>query len=272
MRLGGPVFRACPDPAAWTAELARLGWRAAICPLPPGADAATVRAFAAAAQRADVVIAEVGAWSNPISRDPAERRAAIAHCQASLQLAEDIGARCCVNLAGSLGARRNQAHPDNLGPEGFALVVESVRAIIDAVRPARTRYALEAMPWLLPDSADAYLELIRAIDRPGFGVHFDPVNLLNSPRRCFGHRELVGDFVARLGPWIRSCHAKDAVLRDSPPVCISEARPGTGFVDFPHLLRELDRLGPDLPLILEHLPDEAEYLAAAAHIRACVSR
>jgi sugar phosphate isomerase/epimerase len=267
MRLGGPVFRACPDPDAWLAEVRRLGWRATLCPLQPGADAATISSFSTAAQHAELVIAEVGAWSNPIANDPAERAAAIAYCQASLQLAEDIGARCCVNLAGSRGTRRNQAHPGNLSPATFELVVASVREIIDAVRPRRSSYALEAMPWLLPDSAEVYLELVRAIDRPGFGVHFDPVNLLNSPRRCFQHRELISDFIARLGPWIRSCHAKDAILRDSPPVCISETRPGQGLLDYPHLLCELDRLGPDMPLILEHLPDEAGYVAAADYIR-----
>jgi sugar phosphate isomerase/epimerase len=160
MRLGGPVFRACPDPDAWLAEVRRLGWRATLCPLQPGADAATISSFSTAAQHAELVIAEVGAWSNPIANDPAERAAAIAYCQASLQLAEDIGARCCVNLAGSRGTRRNQAHPGNLSPATFELVVASVREIIDAVRPRRRSIS----NWCAPSTARASVcTLIRSI-------------------------------------------------------------------------------------------------------------
>jgi hypothetical protein len=38
---------------------------------------------------------------------------------------------------------------------------------IDAVKPRRTFYTLEAMPWIFSDTPDSYLELMRAIDRPG---------------------------------------------------------------------------------------------------------
>ncbi len=50
---------------------------------------------------AGIIIAEVGAWSNPMSTDPEEARAALAKCQTQLALAEEIGARCCVNISGS---------------------------------------------------------------------------------------------------------------------------------------------------------------------------
>jgi len=42
------------------------------------ADDAAVYAFGAAARQADIVIAEVGAWSNPLAYDDAEARNAIA--------------------------------------------------------------------------------------------------------------------------------------------------------------------------------------------------
>jgi hypothetical protein len=64
----------------------------------------------------------------------------------------------------------------------------------------RTFYTLETMPWMYPDSTDAYLRLLRAVDRPRFAVHFDPVNLISSPQRCFCNADLIRDFIARLGP------------------------------------------------------------------------
>jgi len=67
MRLGGPVFDECSSPDEWIAALRRLGYGAAYCPLPSSADDSTVRAYADAAATANIVIAETGAWCNPIS-------------------------------------------------------------------------------------------------------------------------------------------------------------------------------------------------------------
>ncbi|CAM4444877.1 sugar phosphate isomerase/epimerase [Paenibacillus tarimensis] len=47
------------------------------------------------------MISEVGAWSNPISPDEGARRKALDFCKQQLALAEEIGARCCVNIAGA---------------------------------------------------------------------------------------------------------------------------------------------------------------------------
>src|SRR5438105_3773923 len=122
MRLGGPIAGAFESPAAWVAAVRQRGYRAAYCPLALGTDAATVAAYAQAARDADIVIAEVGAWSNPLSPDPATRAAAIEHCQRSLDLAERIGARCCVNIAGSRGMKWDGPHPDDLTEATFALI------------------------------------------------------------------------------------------------------------------------------------------------------
>lgn len=267
MRLGAPVFDPYQDPATWIAALQRRGYRAAYCPLKPDADDAMIRAYARAAAAADIVIAEVGAWSNPLSPDEATRAAAIAKCQAGLALADAIGARCCVNIAGSRGPKWDGPHPADLTPETFDLIVQTVREIIDAVKPTRTFYTLEPMPWMYPDSADSYLALLRAIDRPQFAVHLDIVNLINSPQRYFANADLIRECVAKLGPWIKSCHAKDIALADRLTVHLDEVRPGLGGLDYRTLLRELDALDPDLPLMLEHLPGQADYDAAAAYVR-----
>lgn len=268
MRLGAPLVQPPADPAAWIAAVQAKGYRAAYCPVKPDADTAVIAAYRQAAHAADIIIAEVGAWSNPLSPDPAIRTAALDKCKAALLLAERIGARCCVNIAGSRGEKWDGPHPDDLTEATFDLIVSTTREIIDAVRPTQTVYALETMPWMYPDSLESYQRLIKAIDRPGFGVHFDPVNLINSPQRYFQNRDLIRSWVAALGPAIRSVHVKDIQLADRLTVHLDEVRPGQGGLDLCTLLRELARLHPDLPLMLEHLPNEAEYDLAAAHVRA----
>ncbi len=225
MRLGGPVFEKYDSPAAWIAALKALGYRAAYCPVGPDADDATVRAYENAAREADIVIAEVGAWSNPIGPNAESRAAAVDKCKRSLDLADRIGARCCVNITGSRGEKWDGPHALDLTDETFDMIVTTTREIIDAVQPTRTFYTLEMMQWAYPDSPDCYVRLIDAIDRKTCAVHLDPVNIVNSPERFFNTGALIRECFAKLGPRIRSCHAKDVTLRNMALVHLDEVRP-----------------------------------------------
>lgn len=272
MRLAAPNYDKFETPDAWAAAHRAAGYGAADTLLEPDASDATVAAYVAAAKRADLLISEVGAWSNPIDPDPTLAAAALEKCRRQLDLAERLGARCCVNIAGSRNPQKwDGPHPTNFDADTFDLIVQSVRAIIDAVKPRRTCYALETMPWIFPSSPDEYLALIRAIDRPAFGVHLDPVNMINSPARAYRTGDFIRECFAKLGPHIRSCHAKDIALRPDLTVHLDECRPGTGLLDYNVFLRELAKLDPDTPIALEHLP-AAEYPLAADHLRAVAAR
>jgi len=272
MRLGGPIFEETDSPELWATAVKTAGYRAAYCPVSPEADDETVGAYAAAASKADIVIAEVGAWSNPLGPDAAEAAAAMEKCKASLALADKIGARCCVNIAGSCSNKWDGPDAADLTEETFDRIVSVVRDIIDTVKPTRSFYTLETMPWMYPDSPDAYLRLIRAIDRKGFAVHLDPVNLVCSPQRYFANEHLIEECFEKLGEHIRSCHAKDILLHDNLTVHLDEVRPGQGNLDYTTFLRCLNRLDPDIPLMLEHLPGEEEYSAGASHIRGVAAK
>ncbi|HOT91827.1 MAG TPA: TIM barrel protein [Anaerolineae bacterium] len=267
MRLGAPVFVDGMTPDHWIVALKRERYGAAYCPVTADADPATVRAYAKAAEKADIVIAEVGVWNNPLSADAITRAAALEKCQIQLALADEIGARCCVNIAGSRGEPWDGPDPANFTEETFEMIVETVRTIIDAVRPQRTYYTLEPMPWMYPDSADSYLRLIAAIDRPHFAVHIDMVNVINSPQRYFDNAALIREWFAKLGPYIRSCHAKDTLLSTKLTTHLDEVRPGLGYLDYRTLLRELSKLDPDTPLMIEHLHAEEDYRLSAKYIR-----
>ncbi|HQE92477.1 MAG TPA: TIM barrel protein [Anaerolineae bacterium] len=268
MRLGAPVFVADMTPDHWIAALKDEHYGAAYAPVAADADAATIRAYVKAAEKADIVIAEVGAWSNPLSADEATRAAALENCKTQLALADEIGARCCVNISGSRGEPWDGPHPANLTAETFDLIVDRVREILDAVKPRRTFYVLEPMPWMYPDSADSYLRLIAAIDHLHFGVHIDMVNVINSPQRYFDNGALIHEWFTKLGPFIKSCHAKDTRLSTRLTTHLDEVRPGLGCLDYRTLLRELNKLDPDTPLMIEHLQAEEDYRLSAGYLRA----
>lgn len=268
MRLGGPVFEETQGAPQYVAAVRRLGYTACWPCVGPEADDASVRAFVDACVRQDVLVAEVGAWSNTISPDDTIRRAAIDTCIRCLAHAERLSAACCVNITGSRGPVWDGPHADNLSDDTFDLVVEVTRTIIDAVRPKRTFYTLETMPWALPDSPDSYLRLIRAIDRAALGVHLDPVNMINCPARAYRTAEFIRECFAKLGPYIKSCHAKDIRFTQHLTLHLDECRPGTGLIDYRAYIAELAKLPPDTPLMMEHLASADEYAGAAAHIRA----
>lgn len=273
IHLGAPTFTKWGSAEEWATAIHAKGYSAAYCPLQNDASDAVVSEFAAVAAKHNIVIAEVGAWnSNPISVDESERKRGIAFNQKQLDLADRIGARCCVNIAGSRSPTWHGPHPENLNDDTFALIVESVREIIDGVQPTHTFYALECMQWVFPDSIESYERLIAAINRKAFAAHLDPVNLVNCPSRYFDTTTLIRESFRRLGRHLRCCHAKDVTMSTNAIVHIDEVRPGLGVLDYATYLTELARVAPDVPLMLEHLPNEAEYDLAAAHIRAVAAQ
>jgi sugar phosphate isomerase/epimerase len=272
LRLGGPTFEKYDGPDSWVQVVKRLGYRAAYCPIGPKESEDVVKAYAEAAKKADIIIAEVGAWSNPLSPDEKTRKAALAKCRERLVLAERIGANCCVNVSGSRSRKHWYGpHPDNLTKETFDMIVETTRAIIDDVKPTRTYFTLETMPWLYPDSTGSYVRLVKDIDRKCFAVHYDPVNLISSPQRYFNNAKLIRQFFKMLGPQIKSCHAKDILLQPKVTTHLDEVRPGLGYLDYGVLLTELSKF-PDTPLMIEHLKGAEEYARAANHIRSVAKK
>jgi sugar phosphate isomerase/epimerase len=127
-------------------------------------------------------------------------------------------------------------------------------------------YTLEPMPYMLPDSPDSCLELIKAIDRKQFGVHLDPVNMISSPQRYFNNGTFLKECFSKLGPHIKSIHAKDIIILPQLTVHMEERRPGSGTLDYSVFLREASKL-KDIPFMLEHLPTQEDYKLAANYVR-----
>ncbi len=260
IRLGGPVFGAPEDPEGIALAHKKLGYRAAYCPAVGLNDKERIREITAAFSKHDLVIAEVGRWCNLLDSDSAKRAANLKTVTEGLALAEAVGARCCVDIAGSFNADVWYGpHPKNLSKEFFEQTVENARKIIDAVKPKRAKFAFEMMGWSLPDSPDSYLKLIKAVQRDAFAVHLDPCNLINSPRRFYRNARLLNECFDKLGGWIVSCHAKDLTWDVEMSVHFREVCLGTGRLDYTTYLKRLAALPGDVPLMIEHMRGADEY-------------
>jgi sugar phosphate isomerase/epimerase len=267
IRLGGPIFAKTNDPDALALAHRELGYRAAYCPGVSLKDTDRIHALAEAFAKHDVVIAEVGRWCNLMDADPEKRRTNLESVTEGLALAEAIGARCCVDIAGSFNPTSwFGPHPNNLSQNFFDAAVENARKIIDAVKPKRTRFSYEAMGWALPDSPDSYVKLIKAVQRPAFGVHLDPCNLVNSPDKFYHNTALLNECFDKLGRWIVSCHAKDLTWDVEMNVHFREVVAGKGSLDYATYLKRVAQLPQNPPLMLEHLATAEDYAGAREHI------
>ncbi|HUX57491.1 MAG TPA: TIM barrel protein [Bacteroidales bacterium] len=266
VRLGGPVPGNFTDPAEWMKAVKSLGYSAAYCPVQPGASGELIKSFRAEAKKSNILIAEVGAWNNTLDPNDSARKDAVEKNIAALKLADEIGASCCVNISGARGEIWDGPYSGNYSKETFDMIVETVRYIIDQVKPVNSFYSLEPMPYMLPDSPDSYLELIRAVDRKQFAVHLDPVNMISSPQRYFNNAAFLKECFTKLGPYIKSIHAKDIIILPELTVHLEERRPGSGTLDYSVFLQEASKLR-DIPFMLEHLETQNDYKLAADYVR-----
>jgi sugar phosphate isomerase/epimerase len=266
VRLGGPVPGNFTDPADWVKAVKSLRYSAAYCPVQPGASGELIKSFRAEAKKTNILIAEVGVWNNVLDLNETARKEAIRKNIDALKLADEIGASCCVNISGARGEIWDGPYPGNYSRETFDMIVETVRYIIDQVKPMSACYTLEPMPYMLPDSPDTYIELIKAIDRKQFAVHLDPVNMISSPQKYYNNAVFIKECFAKLGPYIRSIHAKDITILPKLTLHLEERRPGLGSLDYAVFLQEVSKL-KDIPLMLEHLETQADYKLAADYVR-----
>jgi sugar phosphate isomerase/epimerase len=166
-----------------------------------------------------------------------------------------MGARCCVIHGGTVETGNwGNANPLNFSEKSIAETVAAVQGIVDRVNPKVTKLVMETESYLLPDNPEIYARLIEAVDRSSFAVHFDPVNIIASPRNFYFNAQFLKHCFALLGPWIVSCHAKDLNM---PPkhatVQIDETFIGDGVLDYDTYLKEIEKLSPPPTLMIEHL-------------------
>jgi sugar phosphate isomerase/epimerase len=266
VRLGAPIFLKSDDPAALAHEHRRLGYTAAQCPPVTISDTARIEAIRKAYAAENLILAEVGAWVNILDPDPDKRRKNMDYAIERMALADAIGARCCVDTAGSF-VSQGSADPRNVSKEFFDATVENCRKIVDTVKPKRSRFTIEMMFASLPDGADSYVELLKAVDRKEFGVHMDVCNVLNSPTKYYNSGAVIDELFRKLGPSVVSCHAKDLRIAAFRSLQFVEVVPGRGIVDYKAYLRNLAQTPLQAPLMMEHFANDDEYQEGARYIR-----
>ena len=260
MRLGISYTLKSKGAEDWAEKTAALGCRATSFPLDYHASLKEVEAYMKAAKDRDIVIAEVGAWSNPMTDNKKEADIAFEKCVEQLRLADYIGANCACNIVGSAGPVWDAYYPGNYDPDFCKRIVETIQKIIEKAAPKKTVYAIEPMPWMVPAGPDEYLQLIQDVNSPFLGVHLDMVNWMNSFDRLRAQQPFMDEVFEKLHGRIVSCHLKDCKLKNDLTFQVTEIPIGEGMFDLDYYVKKIDEENPELPLLIEHLPNQRAYV------------
>ena len=224
------------------------------------------REVIAACKKYDVVIYEVGGYTNLIHPEPerlSKNLAGLAHC---IEVAESVNCLMVGTIAGSRDpVNFFNVHPDNWTDETMKLLVKSVKQVIKDTAGMKAVIGMEAQVTTIIDGPKAHRRLIEDVGDDRIKVNFDPVNMM-SLARYYHTTEFLNECFDILGEDIVGCHAKDTYIwPDKQTVHVQEVCPGKGVMDYETYLVRMSRLSWPRALEPEHIADE-EYPEAKAYI------
>lgn len=134
--------------------------------------------------------------------------------QADAEVAKQLGIKSIAFHAGFL--------PHEESDPAFAKLMGRLQKIADFFAPLGIELALETGQ----ETADTLRTFLTKLNRPNVGVNFDPANMI-----LYAKGDPIQS-LRTLGPWLRSCHLKDAIQTKVPGTWGEEVVLGTGQVDW----------------------------------------
>lgn len=109
--------------------------------------------------------------------------------------------------------------------------------------------------------------MIDDVARDRFAVHMDIINMINCPERYFFHDDFLDEVFELLKGKIRSCHLKDILLLEDFTFQLKETACGKGTFNIEHYTGLATKEDPDMPMIIEHLKNNEEYIESIGYVR-----
>lgn len=271
MKLGVSTSFNHKDATDWINKHVSLGLKSVVFPLSCNDSESDIASYKKAASDSGICIAEVGIWRNTLSSDPAERNAMIDYAIRQLALADSLKASCCVNVVGTPhGPRWDGGYAGNFSADTRKDIIKMIQTVIDEAKPKYTKFTVEPMPWMVPTDPDDYLKLIDEVQRDEFAVHLDLINMVTSPKRYFFLNDFIDECLEKLGSKIRSAHLKDILLLQDYTFMLKECGCGEGVLDVPRYIDKLNKIDPNIPLIIEHLNTDEEYINSVRYVQSLI--
>lgn len=226
----------------------------------------------AACKKYDMVIYEVGGYTNLVAPDPQKLQAnlkGLAHC---IEVAESVGC----GMVGTVAGTRDPSslimpHPDNWTLDTWKLLIKSVRQVLKDTAGMKAAIGMEAQVTTIMDSPKAHKRFMEDVGDERVVVNLDPINMM-SLSMYYRSTELINECFDLLGEKIMGCHAKDSYIwPDKQTVHVQEVRPGQGVADYETYLIRMSHLKFPRALEAEHIEDN-EYPLAKAYVEEVAKR
>lgn len=204
-----------------------------------------------------------------IHPDQATRQEAVRVLQRVVRAAARLGARGVHCGPGSLSLTGAWfPHPYNRTAEAKSNLIASLREVAPVAEGEGIYLGMEGHQLVTLDGPETMRDVLDAVGSPRVKTDLDPVNWITLST-IFGTGDALRHMLRTVGHHVIGGHAKDVRIEDRLVVHINECAAGTGLLDYPTFLQEVEAVGTDLPLVVEHcateeLPQVSQFLHQTA--------
>jgi len=226
-----------------------------------------LRELNAAMKEHDVVMFEVGGYTNMIHPDASERQKNLKHLATCIEVADKINCPMVGTISGSCDpVNFFNVHPDNWTDKTWKLLVDACKQVLSDTSGMKAAIGMEAQVTTNIDGPKSHRRLIDDVGDTRVAVNLDPVNMI-SLATYFHTTELITECFDLLGESILGCHAKDThIWPDQQTVHVQEVCAGRGVMDYETYLVQLSRMKWPRTILPEHVPAD-QLTEAAEYIR-----
>ena len=230
--------------------------------MPRRIDQSTCDRIGGAMRAREISMATLSGTFNMIHPDAGQRREGLARLDVLAAVAPRLGTSVITLCTGTRDAQNMwRAHPDNLTPEAWNDLIESMTAAVEIADGHDVTLAVEPEVSNVVDSAKKARRLLDQIGSPRLKVIIDGANLFHAGELA-GQREILDRAFELLGPDVVLAHAKD-LDRDGEA---GQVAAGSGLLDYDYYLGLLGSIGFTGPLILHSL-EESDVPGCVAMLR-----
>ena len=214
-----------------------------------------LRELRAALSQHDVVVFEIGGYTNMLHPDPAERQKNLKHLAMCIETADKIGCPMVGTISGSLDPKDFfNVHPENWTEKTWKVLVDGVKQVLRDTSGCKAAIGMEAQVTTNIDGPRAHKRLMDNVGDPRCAVNLDPTNMI-SLANYYHTTKLLNECFDLLGERILGAHAKDTyIIPDQQTVHVQEVCSGRGVMDYETFLVRLSRMKWPRTLLPEHVP------------------
>lgn len=192
-----------------------------------------------------------GFWQNLVTPDETQRTEAVRVLCGAIRLAGWMGCRGIDTGPGSMSPRGPWfPHPDNWTASARAQLIKSLKACAPVAEDYGVYLSMEGHQLVTLESAEVTAEILDAVNSPWVSSDYDSANWITL-KEVYDTGPAINRHFDVLGHRIVSCHAKDVWLEDKLALHIQDGCPGAGHLDFRTLIRRMEALSPEYPILPE---------------------